>query len=38
MTASLVVKRDCDGVLFDAVEELADAGVLKEVKTGRTAF
>ncbi|KAK5742080.1 hypothetical protein LTR17_003588 [Elasticomyces elasticus] len=38
VTINMVVKRGCDFVLFDMIERLADAGVLKGVKTGRTAF
>jgi len=33
-----VVKRGCDFVLYNMIERLADEGVLKTVKTGRTAF
>ncbi|KAH8811234.1 amidase family protein [Xylogone sp. PMI_703] len=38
VTVNLVVKRGCDHVLYDLVEKLADHGVLKSVKTGKTAF
>ena len=38
VTVSMVVKRGCDFVLFDLIERLADAGVVRAVKTGRTAF
>ena len=38
VTIGLVVKRGCDFVLYNMVEKLADAGVLKSVKTGRVAF
>jgi hypothetical protein len=38
VTLNLVVKRECDFVLYNMIEELADAGVLKAVKTGKTAF
>ena len=38
VTINMVVKRGCDFMLFNMVEKLADAGVLKTVKTGRTAF
>lgn len=38
VTIGLVVKRGCDFVLYNMIERLADAGILKEVKTGRTAF
>ncbi|KAF2462703.1 amidase family protein [Lindgomyces ingoldianus] len=38
VTVNLVVKRECDFVLYNMIEELADVGVLKAVKTGRTAF
>lgn len=38
VTINLVVKRGCDFVLYNMIEKLADEGVLKTVKTGRTAF
>jgi hypothetical protein len=38
VTINMVVKRGCDFVLFNMIEKLADAGVVKSVKTGRTAF
>lgn len=38
VTINMVVKRGCDFMLFNMVEKLADLGVLKTVKTGRTAF
>ncbi|KAH7069464.1 amidase family protein [Paraphoma chrysanthemicola] len=38
VTINLVVKRGCDFVLYNFVQRLADEGVLKTVKTGRTAF
>ncbi|EMC94003.1 hypothetical protein BAUCODRAFT_74794 [Baudoinia panamericana UAMH 10762] len=38
VTINMVVKRGCDFVLFNMIERLADAGVLKAVKTGTTAF
>ncbi|KAH7072669.1 amidase family protein [Paraphoma chrysanthemicola] len=38
VTINLVVKRGCDFVLYNFVKRLADEGVLKTVKTGRTAF
>lgn len=38
VTINMVVKRGCDFVLLNMIEKLADAGVLKTVKTGRTAF
>ncbi|TKA67868.1 hypothetical protein B0A55_08408 [Friedmanniomyces simplex] len=38
VTINMVVKRGCDFVLFNMIEKLADAGVLKTVKTGKTAF
>lgn len=38
VTVSMIVKRGCDFMLYNMVEKLADAGVLKTVKTGRTAF
>ena len=38
VTINMVVKRGCDFVLMNMIEKLADEGVLKTVKTGRTAF
>lgn len=38
VTINLVVKRGCDFMLYNMIEKLADEGVLKTVKTGRTAF
>lgn len=38
VTINLVVKRGCDFVLMNLIEKLADEGVLKTVKTGRTPF
>lgn len=38
VTINMVVKRGCDFVLYNMIEKLADEGVLKTVKTGRTAF
>lgn len=38
VTINMVVKRGCDFVLYNMIEKLADAGVLKTIKTGRTAF
>ncbi|KAF2462539.1 amidase signature enzyme, partial [Lindgomyces ingoldianus] len=38
VTVNLVVRRECDFVLYNIIKELADVGVLKAVKTGRTAF
>lgn len=38
VTIGLVVKRGCDFVLYNMIERLAELGVLKTVKTGRTAF
>jgi hypothetical protein len=38
VTIDMVVKRGCDFVLYNMIEKLADEGVLKTVKTGRTAF
>jgi hypothetical protein len=38
VTINMVVKRGCDFVLYNMIEKLADEGVLKSVKTGRTAF
>ncbi|KAK7464973.1 hypothetical protein VKT23_006182 [Stygiomarasmius scandens] len=35
---SLVARRGCDFVLLDLVDRLADEGIVREVKTGRTAF
>ncbi|KAF2093878.1 amidase family protein [Rhizodiscina lignyota] len=38
VTINMVVKRGCDFMLFNMIEKLADAGVLKTVKTGKAAF
>lgn len=38
VTVNLVVRRGCDFVLYNLVEKLADAGVLKTVKVGKTSF
>ncbi|OIW33079.1 amidase family protein [Coniochaeta ligniaria NRRL 30616] len=38
VTVSVIAKRGCDFMLWNMFEKLADMGVLKEVKTGRTAF
>lgn len=38
VTLSLVMRRGCDYSLFGLIEKMADAGMLKAVKTGRTAF
>lgn len=38
VTLSLVMRRGCDFSLFNLITKLADVGVLKAVKTGRTAF
>ncbi|KAK0823370.1 hypothetical protein LTS02_018418, partial [Friedmanniomyces endolithicus] len=35
VTINMVVKRGCDFVLFNMIEKLADAGVLKTSKQGR---
>ena len=38
VTVNLVVKRECDFVVYDMVEPMAKAGILRTVKTGKTAF
>ncbi|KAH7116710.1 amidase family protein [Dendryphion nanum] len=38
VTVNLVVKRGCDFMLYNLVQRLADEGVLKTVKAGRTAY
>ena len=38
VTLSLVMRRGCDYSLFGLIERMADVGMLKTVKTGRTAF
>ena len=38
VTLSLVMRRGCDYSLFGLIEKMADVGMLKSVKTGRTAF
>ncbi|KAI1656537.1 amidase family protein [Daldinia decipiens] len=38
VTVSVIAKRGCDFMLWNMWEKLADEGVLKTIKTGRTAF
>jgi hypothetical protein len=38
VTVNMVVKRGCDFVLYNLIGRLADEGVLRRVRTGRTAF
>ncbi|KAK7461377.1 hypothetical protein VKT23_008554 [Stygiomarasmius scandens] len=38
VSISLVASRNCDFMLLDLVDKLADAGIVRDVKTGRTAF
>ncbi len=38
VTVSVIAKRGCDYMLWNMWEKLADLGILKPVKTGRTAF
>ncbi|ETN44181.1 uncharacterized protein HMPREF1541_10731 [Cyphellophora europaea CBS 101466] len=38
VTLSLVMRRGCDFSLFNLIKKMADVGMLKAVKTGRTAF
>lgn len=38
VTVNMAMKRGCDFVLMNMIEKLASEGVLKTVKTGRTAF
>jgi Asp-tRNA(Asn)/Glu-tRNA(Gln) amidotransferase A subunit family amidase len=38
VTVSVIAKRGCDYMLYNMWEKLADLGVLKTIKTGRTAF
>ncbi|EUC43328.1 hypothetical protein COCMIDRAFT_101179 [Bipolaris oryzae ATCC 44560] len=38
VTINMVVKRGCDFVLYNMISKLADEGILKTVKTGRTAY
>ncbi|GAA5849375.1 hypothetical protein JCM8547_006530 [Rhodosporidiobolus lusitaniae] len=38
VTVDILARPGCDYVLLDLVAQLADAGLLQEVKTGRTAF
>ncbi|KAI1106445.1 amidase family protein [Jackrogersella minutella] len=38
VTVSVIAKRGCDFMLWNMWERLADEGVLRTVKTGRTAF
>ncbi|PYI36747.1 amidase signature enzyme [Aspergillus indologenus CBS 114.80] len=35
---NLIARRGCDFMLFDLVERMAEAGIIAEVKTGRTAY
>ncbi|KAH8690792.1 amidase family protein [Talaromyces proteolyticus] len=38
VSINMMVRRGCDYMLFDLVEKLADAGLVRSVKTGRTPF
>ncbi|KAI0882640.1 amidase family protein [Annulohypoxylon maeteangense] len=38
VTVSVIAKRGCDFMLWNMWEKLADEGLLKTIKTGRTAF
>ncbi|KAL2815873.1 amidase family protein [Aspergillus cavernicola] len=38
VSINMIVRRGCDFMLFDLVEKLADAGIIRPVKTGRTLF
>ncbi|KAI7153411.1 hypothetical protein KC349_g8396 [Hortaea werneckii] len=38
VTINMVIKRGCDFILYEMIDRLAEAGILKEVRTGRTAF
>ncbi|OOF92982.1 hypothetical protein ASPCADRAFT_508787 [Aspergillus carbonarius ITEM 5010] len=38
VSMNLIVRRGCDFMLFDMIEKMAEAGIISEVKTGRTAF
>ncbi|KAI9637823.1 amidase signature domain-containing protein [Dioszegia hungarica] len=38
VTISLIARAGCDFMLLNMVDELADAGLIKTVKTGRTAY
>ncbi|KAL7623647.1 hypothetical protein AAE478_005199 [Parahypoxylon ruwenzoriense] len=38
VTVSVIAKRGCDFMLWNMFEKLADEGILKTIKTGRTAF
>ncbi|KAF1971734.1 amidase signature enzyme [Bimuria novae-zelandiae CBS 107.79] len=38
VTINMVVKRGCDFMIYNMIEKLVDEGVLKTVKTGRTAY
>jgi Asp-tRNA(Asn)/Glu-tRNA(Gln) amidotransferase A subunit family amidase len=38
VTVAFMAARECDGVLFDLVEKLADLGLVTEVKAGKLAF
>ena len=38
VSINLAVRRGCDLVLFNLIDELATAGIVEAVKTGREAF
>ncbi|KAL3473077.1 amidase signature domain-containing protein [Aspergillus californicus] len=38
VSINMIVRRGCDFMLFDLVERLADADIIRAVKTGRTPF
>jgi hypothetical protein len=38
VTVALAAPRGCDAVLFEVVDALEGLGLLKEVKTGKTAY
>ncbi|KAI9148391.1 Scytalone dehydratase-like protein Arp1 [Paramyrothecium foliicola] len=38
VSINMIVRRGCDFMLFNMIEKMAEAGILKTVKTGREAF
>lgn len=38
VTINMVIERGCDFVLYEMIERMVDAGILKKIMTGGTAF
>lgn len=38
VSINMIVRRGCDYVLFTMIEKLAQAGIIRTVKTGKQAF